>query len=255
MPYFTRIFIVLLLALSAGFIFNTSGHNQTTTYGPRVRVKEGLSTNWSGYAALTNLSNPANNSVSDVKGQWTIPNLTCTSLNTYSAVWVGIDGYSNGTVEQTGTEQDCRDGQPFYQAWFEMFPHWPVRIAMIVHAGDNMSAEVKYRGRNYFDIYLQNLTTSHNYHTIQFLKANRTSAEWIVEAPSSLSGVLPLANFGTANMSGSAATINGITGSINNSNWQNDNIVMVAADGTTVKSQPSALSTDGQSFSVNWLSN
>lgn len=252
---YARIIVALAVSLTAALTVGLTSHHQAVYNSTRVRLKEGLSTNWSGYADLTDLKNPTNNSVTDVKGQWTVPNLTCTSQNTYSAAWVGIDGYSDSTVQQTGTEQDCQNGKPAYSAWFEMFPHWPIRIGLPIHAGDNISGEVSYRGHNLYDIYLQNLTTGRKYHTIQYMRAERQSAEWIVEAPSSIFGVLPLANFGTVNMSNASATINGTTGAINKPSWQNDAITMVSNDGSVTKAQPSALSSDGQSFSVNWLSN
>ena len=48
----------------------------------------------------------------------------------------------------------------------------------------------------------------------------RSSAEWIVEAPSSNQGVLTLANFSTVTFSNATATINGVTGPIDSSSWQ-----------------------------------
>ena len=48
--------------------------------------------------------------------------------------------------------------------------------------------------------------------------AKRSSAEWIVEAPSSNYGILPLANFGTVTFTNAYATIGGTTGAIDN--WQ-----------------------------------
>jgi len=49
-----------------------------------------------------------------------------------------------------------------------------------------------------FTVKLVNETTGHySIHTGQVSGAKRTSAEWIAEAPSNNSGVLPLADFGT----------------------------------------------------------
>jgi hypothetical protein len=57
---------------------------------------------------------------------------------------------------------------------------------------------------------------------------HRSSAEWIIEAPSNLNTdeVLPLADFRTAYFYNSHVTVNGVTGSINNAHWQNDAITM-----------------------------
>jgi hypothetical protein len=88
---------------------------------------------------------------------------------------------------------------------------------------------------------------------ILFAAPHRSSAEWIVEAPSDLSGVLPLGDFGTAYFFDSQVTINGVTGSINDAQWQNDAITMqTSTSPPIIKAQPSLLSTDGTNFSVTW---
>ena len=62
--------------------------------------------------------------------------------------------------------------------------------------------------------------------------AERSSAEWIVEAPSSGSGVLPLANFGQATFTNASATIAGTTGPIDGSAWQAAQINMASPSAT-----------------------
>lgn len=245
-----RHFFNVLMGAVLFFTITTSA--QAINHGPRIRVRDGASTNWSGYASLTNLNNPQPGSVSDVKGNWTVPTLTCNASTTYSSAWVGIDGYSDSTVEQTGTEHDCINGQPSYYAWYEMYPKISRRIPMTIHQGDTIFAEVHYIGSNNFVLTLTDGNQS--YSTTQRSHGNRESAEWIVEAPSS-GGVLPLADFNTMNLSNSQATINGHQGPINDTAWQNDQIVMTLPDGVTVKAQPSSLSNGGQDFSVTWEHN
>lgn len=222
---------------------------------PRVPVKEGTSQNWAGYAVETSLTSPQNNAVSDVKGTWVVPSVSASSAtNSYSSVWVGIDGYLDNTVEQIGTEQDWYNGAARYYAWVEMYPKLPSRISYTVSPGDIMTAEVKYTGNNQFVLTLKDTTTGKSYSTTQKApRAQRQSAEWIVEAPWS-GGVLPLANFGTASLSNASATLNGHTGTISDPAWQNDSINMVTSSGT-VKAQTSPLSTDNTSFTVTWLHN
>ena len=83
----------------------------TPTPTPPPNTGAVTSSNWSGYAVATNLSNPQANSVSAVSGSWIVPTVTGSSRGTtYSAVWVGIDGYSDSTVEQIGTEEDVVNG-------------------------------------------------------------------------------------------------------------------------------------------------
>lgn len=217
---------------------------------PRVKVKEGTSTNWSGYAVETNFAKPASNAVTDVKGTWVVPAVTClSSLTTYSSVWVGIDGYSSNSVEQTGTEQDCYLGTPRYSAWYEMYPKMPVTLSISVKPGDSITAEVKSGGSSQFTLTLTNNSANKSFTTTQkTTKARRQSAEWIVEAPYS-GGVLPLADFGTVTITGASATLNGVAGTI--SNWPNDAMTMVNDSGSP-KAVPSSLSSNGSSFSVAW---
>jgi len=53
------------------------------------------SANWSGYAVT-------GSDFTNATGSWTVSAVNCTKTpDTYSAFWVGIDGYSSDTVEQT----------------------------------------------------------------------------------------------------------------------------------------------------------
>jgi hypothetical protein len=215
----------------------------------------GTSLNWSGYAIETSLSSPQSNAVSDVRGSWTVPTVTSSSYSTYSSIWVGIDGYSDKTVEQIGTEQDWVNGAARYYAWYEMYPKGSVVISTStypVSPGDHLTAEVSYTGSNSFTLTLSDTTADWTFTTTQKANALRQSAEWIVEAPS-FGSILPLANFDVANISGALATLNDHTGTISDSSWANDAITMVAKNGTTM-AEPSSLSSDGSSFSVTWLS-
>lgn len=248
------IFLVLAAFSLLFGVQSILAYTPSQLHAPRIKVKNGQSTNWSGYASLTNLNNPQPYSVSDAQGSWTVPALTCTNSSTYSSAWVGIDGYSDGTVEQTGTEHDCINGTPSYYAWYEMYPKMSRRLSMSVHAGDSMFAEVNYNGGNQFVLTLRDNTTGQSFTTTQRGKAQRTSAEWIVEAPWS-GGVLPLANFGTLPFINAQATINGHTGPVNDPSWQNDPITMTDSSGNVIKAVPSSLSNGGYNFSVQWYNN
>jgi hypothetical protein len=135
-----------------------------------------------------------------------------------------------------------------------MYPKWSVNIKSLnINPGDTISAEVKYIGNNKFSLSITDVTTGQTYTTTQKGKAKRQSAEWIVEAPSSTGGVLPLANFGSDVFTSCYATVAGATGSVNDVRWQNDAITMVSSGGA-LKAQPSELSPDGTSFGVTWYS-
>src|SRR5262245_42314647 len=152
---------------------------------PHLRNANGTSQNWCGYAVESDLNAPLTGAVSDVKGKWTVPAVSSSgSAHTYSSIWVGIDGYSDNTVEQTGTEQDWTPAGPVYYAWFEMYPKFGYRILNFpVQPGDTISAEIKYIGNNRFTLTISNRTRNVTFSTTQRHKARRSSAEWIVEAP------------------------------------------------------------------------
>jgi hypothetical protein len=221
-----------------------------STLQPQAIFDTVFSTNWSGYAALTNLNTPASNAVTKVSGSWIVPKVTG-NTNAYSSIWVGIDGYSSPSVEQLGTEQDTtKSGATRYYAWWEMYPNPSVLISgMTISPGDSISASVSYSSSG-FTLKMTDNTTHQSFMTTQSATAQRSSAEWIVEAPSS-GRILPLANFGTANISGAQATINGITGAIDDASWQNTSIDMVSKSGTVI-AHTSGLTDTGttSSFSV-----
>lgn len=224
-----------------------------------LRAGGAQSYNWSGYVVA---ASPG--SVTDVRGSWMVPSLSCTSSSSYVALWVGMDGFTSTTVEQTGILGECVGGAPTYVAWYELYPR-PMHIiaSLAISAGDVVSAEVSYVG-GAFVISLADLTTGLSFTTsVKMKSAQRSSAEWIVEAPSSGGGLLPLANFGVAYFGYDYtfqpqtcyATVNGITGGIGSfgsSVWQ---VTMVSlSNPSQLKAQPSPLSSDGTSFYVTWLS-
>ena len=207
------------------------------------------STNWSGYAVTS-----AAGTVTDVKGSWTVPSVSCGSGSQYSSFWVGIDGYNSGTVEQTGTDSDCSSGVAQYYAWYEFYPHPSFIInALTVHPGDKITADVTYVNGKFVTTITDTTTGQTSSNTAKVRSAQRSSAEWVAEAPSSRGGVLPLANFGTVSFgSSNTATISGVTQTIGlfPTVWQ---ITMVTSGGV-VKAQPSSLATDHSSYTVTWHS-
>ena len=209
------------------------------------------STNWSGYSVMTAFPTGANNAFSDVKGTWVVPTVTAGPTDAYSANWVGIDGYQSTTVEQLGTECDSIGGVPFYSAWWEMYPGGSVRISSLsVHPGDVMAAEVLWISGNQFQLSMTNVTRSLTFTTTQTQQggtALRSSAEWIVEAPSSSSGILPLANITSSTFTSCTAVGNGVTGPINGSGWQYNAMTLADSSGNALQ-VPSVLTAAGTSF-------
>lgn len=245
--------------------FSAVHHQQANA--PRLRLWDSTSGNWSGYAVPLDGSG-VSDTFSEVEGTWTIPTVTGAKRSTtYSSVWVGIDGYTDGTVEQIGTEQDwTAKGQQTY-VWFEMYPSAAYKITGFpASPGDSISAQVAYVGQatvrisrtktaveSVFRLIIINntrgvsYTVPSSYTTVA--TAARSSAEWIVEAPSSGGGILPLANFGSVSFTDCYAT--GIlgTGSIT-SLWPEDPLTMIDPKGGS--SVPVYLSPDGTAFTVSY---
>ncbi|MGO8961074.1 MAG: G1 family glutamic endopeptidase [Streptosporangiaceae bacterium] len=203
------------------------------------------STNWSGYAATG-----ANGAFKSVSASWTEPTATCSGnrrrTDQYSSFWVGLDGYSSDSVEQTGTDADCVGTTPSYYGWYEMYPAYPVNFSNTVKPGDSMSASVTFSGTETYTLVLKDNTQGWT-QTITKNQSGlaRSSAEVITEAPSSNSGVLPLADFGT--VSYSVSTANGTSlGSQNPTE-----IIMVDNSGADKDSTSSIGS--GGAFSNTWL--
>jgi hypothetical protein len=233
-------------------------------FHPHVELLEGRwlpspvltsSLNWAGYADTAGAG-----AVTQVVGKWVVPVVAGTNSG-YASAWVGIDGFSSSSVEQIGTDSDYTNG-PQYYAWWEMYPNPSVTIpSLTIRPGDVMSASVTYQGSDRFTLSISDTTSAQSFTTTQTLAgAQRSSAEWIQEAPSSVSGILPLANFGTINFSGGQATLGGNTGPIDN-NWAGATayqINMVTQKGS-LKASTSGLadsvgSPAASSFSVTWVS-
>jgi Peptidase A4 family len=200
------------------------------------------SINWSGYAATTG-------TYTSVSASWTEPTGTCSSGNQYSSFWVGLDGYSSSSVEQTGSEVDCSGSQARYYAWYEMYPNPSHSFSNTVRPGDHFNASVSYTGSNRFSLFIADTTQGWSHTVTRTLAgAPRSSAEVIVEAPccTASGGILPLANFGTVNITGSLA--NG--SALGNAGGVTE-IIMVDSAGRQ-KDSVSSLS-GGENFSATWL--
>jgi hypothetical protein len=209
--------------------------------------------NWSGYAVT-------GTDFTKAEASWIIPTVTCTSSTTYAVFWVGLDGYSSDTVEQTGTETVCSGGVPQYTAWYEFCCSEPIITitTMTVKPGDKMSASVNYNAQTEaFTLKIIDETTGQSFgKSAKVPSAARSSAEWIAEAPSA-GIILPLADYGTVLFgkdSTSIAGTNDATDSTSHGPIGAFSTVeaITMEKGGVKESIPSGLSSDGSSFSVSW---
>jgi hypothetical protein len=121
---------------------------------------------------------------------------------------VGLDGFFNSpnALIQTGTEQDFYSGGGHYNAWWTSSAQGYQEQAItggcssgetncgVVAPGDKMTATVGLDGK----IQMIDGSASHGwtFGTGIAYSGPGLSAEWVMEAPSSTFGTLPLANYG-----------------------------------------------------------
>jgi hypothetical protein len=221
------------------------GFNPGGTLGLSHGLKPGLhhidaqvgSSNWSGYAATG-----SNGAFKSVTANWKEPTGKCGSGDTYSSFWVGLDGYSSDSVEQTGSEVDCDGRTAEYYSWYEMYPADPVNFTNTVRAGDSFTGTVTFSGTNTYTLTLTDNTQGWT-KTITKKQSGlaRSSAEVITEAPSDEFGPLPLTDFGTVTYSSSA--VNGTS-----LGTQNPQGIFITGEDTT-----SSINSSG-GFSNTWTS-
>jgi hypothetical protein len=203
-----------------------------------VGRKEEQSTNWSGYAAY-------GQTFTEAQGSWVQPAAECALKGrqvALAAFWVGLDGYNNKTVEQTGTEADCEGTRPVYYAWYELYPQRPFLIEKPVEPGDEFRAKVTQGTLELEDQTAGWIATE----TFPTAKLEFSSAEWIAEAPFNR-----LTNFGSVQFtSASASTSKATEQPI--SAWEHDSVSLVSGRGrhASVLAEPSALDPSGSAFTI-----
>ena len=219
------------------------------------------STNWSGYSVI-------NSTYTAVTGSWVVPSVKCSGVGSqYASFWVGLDGYNSDTVEQTGTDSDCDFLSPTYYVWYEFYPQPSYNVTSVpLKPGDIVFAYVLYdRSSDEFIVGVTNETTGKSYKKSgKVAGADRSSAEWITEAPccTILGQILPLTDFGTVKF---GSDYSGLL----STNWASGAtttapigffpaIDTVEIDKVATLSSPqaatcSALSADGTSFTCTWV--
>jgi hypothetical protein len=185
-----------------------------------------VSSNWAGYAAVAPAS--VGSRFTGVSGTWTEPDVTCIAgREAFSAVWVGLGGYSRrpSALEQIGTDANCsRSGTASYSSWYELLPAGPVKLALKLRAGDEMSASVSVE-RHRVTLSIRDLSTgAHFKRTLRMAHVDSSSAEWIVEAPATCEDsenceILPLTDFGEVLFSRATATGRAHTSPVAASDW------------------------------------
>ncbi len=170
----------------------TNWYRLPATHGATGRTRSTWSaSNWSGYAETGHFTS--------ISGSWTVPRVRPGVADTrsewFSATWVGIDGFNDTDLIQTGTEQDDSGGSASYSAWWEILPKAETTIPDPVSPGDTMEAAITQTAvtvvkrkrikviTDEWNIRLQDVTAGWSFSTTQVYKGPGDSAELIVEAP------------------------------------------------------------------------
>jgi hypothetical protein len=232
---------------------------QTEGLTPGLAAAQMTSTNWSGYA-LPKFE--TKKSYTAAQGTWIVPSVLFLDAPAgatveYAANWVGIGGYcenktctkADSTLIQLGTSEDALlDGSAQYYAWYEILPAAETVITtLLVNPGDTLTASLACAkacaGTASWTLAMTDETTGQSWSKVIKYKSSRMSAEWIEEAPYS-GGILPLADFGTANFS--ASTSNKAVANLS----KGDSIVMTDPHNQT--SNVSILNSTMDGFNACW---
>ncbi|HEX3334166.1 MAG TPA: G1 family glutamic endopeptidase [Acidimicrobiales bacterium] len=178
----------------------------TVVHAPRIPINgfgvqaTWSSTNWSGYAKVGTFAG--------VNSTWTVPAVAASASPTFSSAWIGVDGYANSSLIQTGTEQDYYNGAAHYAAWWEILPAPETALPTSdpVIPGDRMKASIYetstvsgpvhgHRVAHLWVVTISDTSRGWSYSTRQSYSGPGASAEWIVEAPQVNGAVSTLAHY------------------------------------------------------------
>ncbi|TCZ78305.1 hypothetical protein E0485_08550 [Paenibacillus albiflavus] len=147
--------------------------------------------NWSGYA----IKKTKSNSFRSISCYWIVPRVKASKQNKYSSIWIGIDGFNNSSLIQTGTEQDIVKGKAVYYPWWEILPAPETRIPNSVSPNDLMYAKISKLSNSKWQIVLKNKTKGWTFRTIRKYTGPANTAEWIMEAPTINNNTARLADY------------------------------------------------------------
>ena len=229
---------------------NQPGASATPQPQPTVTAQTAstaVSDNWSGYVATQG-------TFTGVTGTWTVPQPSSSpSTAGVGATWVGVGGVSSQDLIQAGTQDVTSGSQHQFQTWIEMLPAASQQVPLAVSPGDSISVSIieSAPGSGTWSITMKNNTSGQSYQKTMQYTSSQSSAEWIEEAPASMSGrsttIEPLDGFGTISFSGATAVDNGQTVALAQAGAQAVTLVNSAKQALAV---PSGIGSEGSSFSV-----
>lgn len=200
------------------------------------------SRNWSGYVAT-------GGTFTAVTATWTVPSVTATGTKPAAeATWVGIGGATTTDLVQAGTQSTVQNGLVQYSAWIETLPQASQNVPLTISAGDTVTVSLTQQLPGTWNIAIRNTTTGGSYSGTVTYASSVSSAEWIEEAPSVGRGVVTLDQFGAVRFTNASTVKDGQT--VTPAAAAARPVTMVNTKTGVQLATPSALGTDGASFSV-----
>jgi hypothetical protein len=187
-----------------------TGDFSITITDPTTTVEH--SSNWSGYI-------DRGGPFTSATGTFTVPTVTA-DAGTDNSQWVGIDGDSNTDLIQAGIAEEVSgfSGRVTVYAWWEILPAAETPITLPVSMGDRVTVTLTQSSPGVWTIKIADLTDGKSFSTIQSYSGELTSAEWVLEAPTSgrgsqtsLADFSPPVTFSGLGVIGTVNEIAGIT--------------------------------------------
>jgi hypothetical protein len=141
---------------------------------------DSTSSNWSGYAET-------GTSFTHATGTFTIPSIVANGAVGDTSEWVGIDGTGNSDLIQAGVDEEVDAGSSTASiwAWWEILPAYATPVTLPVSAGDTVTVSIDELSAGEWKISIFDVTSGDDFTIEQAYSGPGTSAEWIVEAPTS----------------------------------------------------------------------
>jgi hypothetical protein len=200
------------------------------------------SRNWAGYTVTSGV-------FTAVSATWTVPRFAPDSPAGADAIWVGIGGVRGNDLIQAGTQETVSGrGSTQYEAWIETLPQASRPVPLPVNAGDSVTVTLQQQdGGDWLVVFVNNTSGKTYQLTLQYA-SSRSSAEWVVEAPTARRGrLVPLDVFGSVSFTRASTVKDGKTVSIAEAGGHP--ITMIDQRRQAL-ARPSALDQDGASFNV-----
>lgn len=217
--------------------------------GAAIRAGSVNSLNWSGYAVTP--PNP----VTSVTSTFQVPAAGLIPPG-FAATWAGIGGFNSQDLIQAGiSEQSLPDNPvlgPQYFAWYELLPAGETQLTgcsgdanCTVAPGDSISMNISQASASTWNISMTDVG-KWSYSNAVTYSSSRSSAEWILEAPTLLVLQTLLAPVGNVHFGPASNFTAGGTKTI----AQGNPTEVILTPGLINEATPGPIAPDGQSFNV-----